>query len=81
MVSIFKPGSFLLLSSVYADSITDLTEIYTAEDVVHMVKGTPSDFHGLIVAGLFNNEKVIGDSGQHNVLLPIFKMTYQDWAY
>ena len=73
---------FLLLTrAVLADSITDLGEVYTAEGIPLKAQAAPSNFHGLLGAGLFNFEKIIGDSSRKTVLLPIVVMTYQDWAY
>jgi MipA family protein len=73
--------SLLLVNLARADSITDLTEVYTAEGVPVRVETTPSEFHGLIGAGLFNLEKNIGESSRKTVLLPLIILTYQDWAY
>lgn len=85
MLKILKAEFFslqlLLVNSVLADAITDLTEVYTAEGVPGKTEAALSGFYGLIGAGLFNYEKIVGDRGRKNVLLPIVILTYQDWAY
>ena len=85
MQKIFKAVIFIISVSMasiaFADSISDIGEVYTAEAVPGKTDSAPSEFHGLLGAGLFNFEKTVGESGRRTVLLPIFVMTYQDWAY
>ncbi len=66
---------------VLADSISDLTEIYTAEGVTEEIATADSGFHGMAGAGFFNYEKNVGDGGRQNAVLPLIILTYQDWAY
>jgi outer membrane protein len=85
MLKIFNAGFFcltlMLVHSVFADSLTDLGEVYTAESAPGKTETAPSAFHGLLGAGLFNFEKIIGDNNRKTAVLPIIIMTYQDWAY
>ena len=85
MLKIFKAGIFIISASLacvaFADSITDLGEVYTAETVPDKADAAPSEFHGLLGAGLFSYEKTVGESVRKTVLLPVFVMAYQDWAY
>ena len=47
-----------MASIAFADSISDLGEVYTAEAVPGKTDSAPSEFHGLLGAGLFNFEKL-----------------------
>lgn len=66
---------------VYADSVADLTEEYTAAGVPDQEQPALSGFHGMVGAGLFNYKGTVGEEGRKNAFLPIVLMTYQDWAY
>jgi MipA family protein len=85
MPNIVKAGFFflslLLMNCACADSLTDLGEFYSAEDIPGKTDAAPSNFHGLLGAGLFNFQKIIGDNNRQTALLPIIILTYQDWAY
>lgn len=85
MLNILVAGIFglsvLCPGFAMADSIADLTEVYTAEGATEEIANTASDFHGLAGAGLFNYEKNTGDGGRKNAVLPLVILTYQDWAY
>ncbi|MDA8422891.1 MAG: hypothetical protein M0Z89_06120 [Nitrospiraceae bacterium] len=75
MILLFA-GSF-----AFADTAADLTEVYTDSGMPGLAYTTPSGVHGIIGAGLFNGERIIGDTRRRTALLPIVLMTYQDWAY
>jgi hypothetical protein len=85
MLNILVAGIFglsvLCPGFAMADSIADLTEVYTAEGATEEIANTSSDLHGLAGAGLFNYEKNTGDGGRKNAVLPLVILTYQDWAY
>ncbi|MEK6700589.1 MAG: MipA/OmpV family protein [Nitrospirota bacterium] len=65
----------------YADTVSDLTEDYTAAGVPGQEQAAPSGFHGILGAGLFNVEKIVGDSDRKTVPLPLIIITYKDLAY
>jgi len=85
MTNILKAGFFcltlLFFNSASADSLTDLGEVYSTESLPGKTDAASSDFHGLLGAGLFNFQKIIGDNNRQTALLPIIILTYQDWAY
>ena len=68
-------------------SVADKLQAPEAKEKIHdfanacKADAAPSEFHGLLGAGLFNYEKTVGESVRRTILLPIFVMTYQDWAY
>ncbi len=63
-----------------ADTAADLTEQYTDVGAASQLTRL-AGFHGLIGAGLFNGERIIGEPQRRTTLLPIVIMTYEDWAY
>lgn len=68
-------------SLAIADTVADLTEVYTDAGAPGLEYPAPTGIHGIIGAGLFNGERIIGDTRRRTVLLPIVLMTYQDRAY
>jgi outer membrane protein len=71
----------VLSSPVFAEE--EATETYTdaggaAQD---QQASPPSGFHGLLGAGLFSGQRIIGDDGRRTGLLPIVLLRYKDVAY
>ena len=64
-----------------ADTVSDLTDAYTADGAPLQQESTFTGFHGLLGAGLLSYQKNIGDSSRKGALLPLVALTYQDWAH
>ncbi len=70
-----------LLSRAYADSAGDVTEIFTDAGVPGLEQTAPSGWHGMLGAGLFNGERILGNTRRRTVPLPVLLLTYQDRVY
>lgn len=73
--------SAVLSSPVFAQE--EVTETYTDTGVSAQDQqvSRPSGFHGILGAGLFNGERIIGDDGRRTALFPFVLMRYKDVAY
>lgn len=82
LVYVLTSAAVLLASCpAYADTATPLTEVYIDTGVPAEEQPAPTGFHGILGAGLFNGERIIGDAHRRTILLPIVLMTYEDLAY
>jgi outer membrane protein len=73
--------SLALVSPVFAETAGDLTEIYIDTGAPTPDQEKPSGFHGILGAGLFSGQRIIGDDGVRTVPLPVIFMMYKDIAY
>jgi outer membrane protein len=73
--------SLVLFSSVFAEE--EVTETYTdtGVPVQDQQVGAPSGLHGILGAGLFSGQRIIGDDGRRTSLFPLVLMRYKDVAY
>ncbi|HEX9020416.1 MAG TPA: MipA/OmpV family protein, partial [Nitrospirota bacterium] len=79
---VLTAAALFAFQPAYADTTTALTEVYTDTGVPASREGQPPEgLHGIIGAGVFNGERILGDARRRSVLLPIILMTYQDRAY
>jgi MipA family protein len=79
---IFLMLSGLVLSSqVFAEE--EVTETFTDAGAASqdLQAVPPSGFHGLLGAGLFSGQRIIGDDGRRTSLFPLVLMRYKDLAY
>jgi outer membrane protein len=67
--------------SAFADTVGDLSEVFTDTGVPWLGQTAVTGFHGIFGAGLFNGERIIGNSRRRTVPLPIVLLAYQNWAY
>ncbi len=83
LVYVLTSAAVLLVASgrAYADTATALTEVYVDTGVPTEQPLAPTGLHGILGAGLFNGERIIGDAHRRTILLPIVLMTYKDLAY
>lgn len=85
MIKLIRTISFCLLTltayPVWPDTLSDLTDAYTADGAPVQTEQATSGFHGLLGAGLLSYQKNISDSSRKAGLLPLVTMTYQDWAH
>jgi outer membrane protein len=73
--------SITLLSSAFADTNEEVTEVYTDTGVPTPDQNKSSGFHGILGAGLFTGQRIIGDDGRRTSLFPLILMRYKDIAY
>lgn len=73
--------ALLVFRPAYADTSTALTEVYTDTGVPAEEQPAAKGLHGILGAGFFNGERIVGIAHRRTVLLPIVLMTYKDWAY
>jgi outer membrane protein len=85
MLKIIKTSFCCLLTlaacPALSDTLSDITEVYTAEGVPGQTEEASSGFHGSLGAGLINYKKNISDSSRKTALLPLVTLTYEDWAH
>jgi outer membrane protein len=82
LVSVMFWGAILYQGyPAFADTAGDLTEVYTDTGVPRFGQTAVPGFHGILGVGLFNGERIIGDSRRRTIPLPVVLLTYQDWAY
>ncbi len=73
---------FILVLSLPVRAEEDATETYTDVGAPAAAQAArPSGLHGILGAGLFNGQRIIGDDGRRTALLPLVLMRYDDWAY
>jgi MipA family protein len=70
-----------LISPAYADTTEELTEVYTDAGAPAADQAMPSGLHGILGAGLFSGQRIIGKGGVRTVPIPIILMLYKDTAY
>lgn len=77
--------SMLLLLSfcvaAYADEEQDVTEVNAEAGLPVREQPAGAGFHGILGAGLFAHERIIGDAGYRALPFPFIFVTYSDWAY
>ncbi len=72
--------SLVLSSPVFAEE--EATETYTDTGVPAQGRqAAPSGFHGILGAGLFSGQRIVGDDGRRTALFPLVLMRYKDVAY
>jgi outer membrane protein len=72
--------SIVLSSPGFAEE--EVTETYTDTGVpAQDQQARPSDFHGILGAGLFSGQRIIGDDGRRTSLFPLVLIRYKDVAY
>lgn len=73
--------ALVFCTPVFADTTEDVTEVYTDAGVKKADEQAPSGFHGILGAGLFSGQRIVGDDGRKLVLLPLVLVRYRDSAY
>lgn len=65
----------------YADIAAAFTEVYADNGVPDGGRPATEGLHGLLGAGWFKGDRIVGDPRYRTVLLPIVLLTWKDWAY
>lgn len=73
--------SIACISPAFADTVEELTEVYTDAGVPTSDQNRPSGLHGILGAALFSGQRIIGDDGIRTVPLPVILVLYKDIAY
>jgi MipA family protein len=85
MIKLIRAILFWLLTltayQAWSDTLSDLTDAYTADGVPAQTERDTSGFHGSLGAGLLSYQKNVSDNSRKAALLPLVMMTYQDWAH
>jgi len=74
---------FLLFIScqAVADTIEEVTESYTDMQLSEGEPNHAENFHGILGAGVFTGERILGEGGRWTLPLPLVVMRYRDLAY
>ncbi len=73
--------SLFPFSPAFADTTEEVTEVYTDVNAPAADQRGPSNIHGILGAGVFGRQKIIGDGDTVVGVLPLVLMRYRDVAY
>lgn len=82
--AIFAAGVILYGPCTFAsDTVEDATEVYTdtSGQVKDIDRFPPQGLHGILGAGIFSSQRIIGNGERRTGPLPIILMTYKGIAY
>jgi len=65
----------------YADTAAAINEVYADNGLPDGGRPAREGLHGLLGAGWFKGDRIIGDPRRRTVLLPVVLLTWEDWAY